>query len=463
MKSLSARMPHSWTLFINRTREWFQNAPLSYRISLLETLPDKHFKAHILYGMTGVCAIVLLIIFTFEFPSATITDRIGLVLALIFGLATIGVSIMALRTTSYNMGIWLTMLLGNGAVVARVVYSTEPHTSILYLNLLPVIAAVILPFTKTVALSSLTVIGVLIVPWLIDGAIIPLASKFAVYTAVSQVIIVFSAYEREVADKQRQAAFRSRELLSILNALLSHLGHDIRNPLSVIKMNVDYMDIILKRNFGDELPGKLVHKLRSTEEAVNQIMKILNNVSLLRKLQSDYYSYEVKSFHLQDLLTKIFQQFQSISEANQISLLVEIPEDHNDVSGDFELIVIALAHIVQNAFQHTRAGGRIAVKSSFEGPNWVVQVSDSGNGISEGDLPFIFDHFYRAEAHRPTKVETGGAGLGLTIAEKIIKDHHGSIRVTSTLGIGSMFEICFPRHNVDSSTGATNSRWSHPE
>jgi signal transduction histidine kinase len=97
----------------------------------------------------------------------------------------------------------------------------------------------------------------------------------------------------------------------------------------------------------------------------------------------------------------------------------------------------ALANLVSNALRHTPAGGRVQVRASKTATGVLVEVQDTGEGIREEDLPFIFQQFYRGEKSRSRA--TGGAGLGLAIAKGIVEAHGGHIGVENATGHGAKF------------------------
>jgi signal transduction histidine kinase len=112
------------------------------------------------------------------------------------------------------------------------------------------------------------------------------------------------------------------------------------------------------------------------------------------------------------------------------------------VLGDSDRLAVALDALLENAVAHTAAGDRIEVSAHLEDSHAVLTVADSGSGIANADLERIFHRFARAEPHRSR--QTGGLGLGLAIVQAIAEAHGGSVRVRSTLGHGSTFEIVLP-------------------
>ena len=112
------------------------------------------------------------------------------------------------------------------------------------------------------------------------------------------------------------------------------------------------------------------------------------------------------------------------------------------VLGDSDRLAVALDALLENAVAHTAAGDRIEVSAHLEDSRAVLTVADSGSGIADADLARIFQRFARAEPHRSR--QSGGLGLGLAIVQAIAEAHGGSVRVQSTFGHGSVFEVLVP-------------------
>jgi two-component system sensor histidine kinase BaeS len=110
--------------------------------------------------------------------------------------------------------------------------------------------------------------------------------------------------------------------------------------------------------------------------------------------------------------------------------------------GDEIYLSRAVTNLITNAINFTPSGGEIAIDVYGRGEDVVIQVADSGIGISEEDLPHIFDRFFKSDPARSG--EKGGTGLGLPITKKIVEAHGGTIEVESVLGEGSTFRLVLP-------------------
>jgi signal transduction histidine kinase len=134
----------------------------------------------------------------------------------------------------------------------------------------------------------------------------------------------------------------------------------------------------------------------------------------------------------------------------QHQVYLNLAADLPPVMGGVTELQRALRHLILNALNYTPDGGRIDMATFHQDDHVVFEVRDNGIGISDAELPFIFERFYRADKARST--DTGGSGLGLTIAKKIIEAHQGNIEVESTPGEGTTFRVSLP---VMSSAGET--------
>ena len=154
-------------------------------------------------------------------------------------------------------------------------------------------------------------------------------------------------------------------------------------------------------------------------------------------------------------LGKVIQE--AVESANaaangKVSIEYPAPEPGTSAVFDRGRLRQALTILLDNAVKFTPEGGRVSVKGKEEGGSVKIEISDTGVGISEDQLPHVFERFYRADEARSTE----GSGLGLAIARQIAEDHEGSIDVRSQLGHGSTFTIDLPRRPLPSGAGTSS-------
>lgn len=106
-----------------------------------------------------------------------------------------------------------------------------------------------------------------------------------------------------------------------------------------------------------------------------------------------------------------------------------------------------LTNLIDNAIRHTNAGGHVELIIDTKNNGLMFEVQDSGAGIPEEDIPFLFDRFYKADKAR-TRGKTGGTGLGLAIAKNIVQGHNGKVSISSVVGEGTIFSVYLPGQSI---------------
>jgi len=166
---------------------------------------------------------------------------------------------------------------------------------------------------------------------------------------------------------------------------------------------------------------------------------------LLARADSGADSIILKPVDLAEAVREACAEARVLAEARQVGLHIELPSDCLFLGDDHALRRLFLI-LLDNAIKYTHPGGatrvRMAIDDSMPGRNAIVEVRDTGVGISPEDLPHIFERFYRASKDRSRT--TGGVGLGLSIAQWIVARHGGEILVESAPGAGSVFHVRLP-------------------
>lgn len=220
--------------------------------------------------------------------------------------------------------------------------------------------------------------------------------------------------------------------------LVANVSHDLRTPLSSM---LGYLEILMIK--GDALDGDDRKKyLKIVSQHGKRLSQLIDDLFELAKFDAQEITPELESFSFSEFIYDVVQKFQNRAEQANIHLQLQCPQEALLVNADIALIERVLDNLLGNAFNHTIAGDTISIKvmqlnKDENGAGAVqIQVQDSGSGISESDLPKIFDRFYQAQnKHRKGK----HAGLGLAIVKRIVALHGREIRVTSKLGEGTQF------------------------
>jgi signal transduction histidine kinase len=165
---------------------------------------------------------------------------------------------------------------------------------------------------------------------------------------------------------------------------------------------------------------------------------LVEKLLFLARADKNKLKLEKEFFNITNLVNEISKETEMITNKHQI--ISKINFDGN-VFGDSSSIKQALRVFIDNSIKYTEDGGIITISLYKFENDVIIKIEDTGVGIPEEDIPYIFDRFYRSDKSR-TK-ETGGNGLGLSIAKWILDQHHCKVKVSSKLNVGTAVEIIF--------------------
>ena len=168
----------------------------------------------------------------------------------------------------------------------------------------------------------------------------------------------------------------------------------------------------------------------------------MEDLRLLAQVEAGALQLHVAPVNLADLLHSCVEEVRPRAEAEGVELGLQIDGSLRDAELDPTRISQVVGNLLDNAINHTPEGRQVTVSARAADGAIEVAVFDTGAGISQGDLPRLFDRFYRTDPSRDRS--TGGAGLGLTIARRLVEAHGGTIEAESVLGEGSSFTIRLP-------------------
>jgi len=216
--------------------------------------------------------------------------------------------------------------------------------------------------------------------------------------------------------------------------LVADTAHELRTPLSNIQ---GYLEAIR-----DGVVKPDVATINSLYEEVTLLSRLIDDLQELALAEAGELKLVRQTEDIAGVINQAVAAMQAQATAKGISLLTDLPSGLPLCNIDSHRISQVLHNLLDNAVAHTAKGGTITVTARQQ-DNWVeVTVSDTGEGIPAEDLPNIFERFYRVDKSRTRA--TGGSGLGLTIAKRLIEAHGGKIEVQSELGRGSRFAFTLP-------------------
>jgi two-component system, OmpR family, sensor histidine kinase ResE len=182
------------------------------------------------------------------------------------------------------------------------------------------------------------------------------------------------------------------------------------------------------------------------EEEIDHLAKIIEDLLDVRRIESGDLELPLAIIDLNDCVHGVFEECEADAERRQIQLVANLPDKANPLSLPRDALHRVLFNLVQNAILHTLHSGVVTVDVHDQEAYVEFAVKDNGTGISESEVPYIFDKYFRGKDATASTVQ--GTGLGLAITRMLLSAMGGKIWVTSKVGVGSEFHVVLPRRPV---------------
>ena len=232
-----------------------------------------------------------------------------------------------------------------------------------------------------------------------------------------------------------------RRLDKLRKDFIANVSHELRTPISMLQGYSEAIvdDIAETKEDKNEL-AQIIH-----DESL-RIGRLVNELLDLARMEAGHISLSVESVHVKPYLEKIVRKFQGVAQEREVLLELQTNDDPEWVDFDPDRIEQVLTNLIDNAIRHTSPGGSVQVIVEASDQEWEVAVKDSGLGIDEEDLPFVFERFYKADKSRKRNPDQKkkGVGLGLAIAKNLVEAHGGTIHVHSKKAEGTTFLFKLP-------------------
>ena len=219
---------------------------------------------------------------------------------------------------------------------------------------------------------------------------------------------------------------------------IANVSHELRTPIAMLQ---GYSEAIIDDIASSEEEKKEIGKVIYDESL--RMGRLVNELLDLARMEAGHISLNFEQVDLDPFVERIIRKFQGLAKEKKISLVIDKPTLIGTFSADPDRIEQVLTNLIDNAIRHTDESGQVTLHISSKEGGILLNIQDTGTGIPEEDLPFVFERFYKADKARTRG--RSGTGLGLAIVKNIVDAHQGEISVHSRINEGTTFTIFLPR------------------
>jgi signal transduction histidine kinase len=240
---------------------------------------------------------------------------------------------------------------------------------------------------------------------------------------------------QELAHAFNRMQSKIEALIAELRDMSINVAHDLRGPLTAIRCAAE---AALISGGGDDVRREA---LEVTIEQCDRLVGIVDTLLEISEAEAGGVGATARAVDLSAVLRGAAEIFEPVAQDAGLGIDLELPDAPSLVRGVESKLQRVFSNLVENAIKFTPAGGRVAIRLAERGERVLAEITDTGLGIPESALPFVFDRFYKADPSR----HSPGNGLGLCYVASIVKAHGGDVAVRSAVGRGTTFSVALPR------------------
>ncbi|MGI6231342.1 MAG: hybrid sensor histidine kinase/response regulator transcription factor [Prevotella sp.] len=266
------------------------------------------------------------------------------------------------------------------------------------------------------------------------------------------VLVIVGSIYGYVQLRMRKAEKKHREEIAKLNDIkeleikearlkfFTMIAHEIRTPLTLIIGPLEQLIAkVEETGVGKEWKDTLL----LINKNAHRLLDLVNQLLDFNKVQHSGWKLHFQEAGVADMMRGVAERFQPYLNQRNISFSVDYPPESLTAVFDVEAITKVVSNLMTNAMKYTRNSIRLSAKENEDKLHFSIEVADNGVGISKEEQKKIFDAFYQARDNKP------GTGIGLSIVDSIVKQHHGDIKVNSSVGNGSVFVVTLPKYQTE--------------
>jgi two-component system, sensor histidine kinase and response regulator len=261
------------------------------------------------------------------------------------------------------------------------------------------------------------------------------------FTPDELVIVVRRGLEKRRLDRESRSL--REEKAAMERNFVTMVTHQLRSPLGAI---YQYFEVLLSDLGGglSEVQREMIERAR---ERLDGLLQLINDWLDMNRIQAGDIVHRLRTNPLAPCVESALAGLEMAAREKGITLSVDLPSELPDVCMDPDTFREALSNLIANAIKYNRPEGRVDIRAYVQSDWVVLVVEDTGLGMDEKEIPFIFEQFYRSKDKNVRRQQ--GTGLGLTIVQKIVRAHRGKIEVQSRPGEGSTFSVYLNKGRED--------------
>jgi signal transduction histidine kinase len=340
--------------------------------------------------------------------------------------------------------------------ICVMVYLTDGASSPYYagLNLVFLGAGVMMPWTfKEMLFMCVTTVGLYVAACVSRGVFYGLPVEWSLlfnncfFVSLTGLISTTSSFftaKARIREFNLRGELDSRnqklqDLDRLKSQFFANISHELRTPLTLILGPIQDM---LKKP--EALSSNVAGLMRLARENALRLLKLVNDLLEVIKLEEGKTRMNLRGIDLDEFVSGVVNSMIHMAEFREIDLSVELSEESIIVHADTYALERVFLNLLSNAIKFTSPGGVITVRTSLNDGKGIIDVIDTGIGISEADIPHIFDRFRQADSSSTRRYQ--GSGLGLALVKDLAEKMDGSIRVKSAIDVGTTMTVELALH-----------------
>ncbi len=223
---------------------------------------------------------------------------------------------------------------------------------------------------------------------------------------------------------------------------VSNVSHELKTPLTSMKVLADSLI-----GMGEDAPVELYREfINDISQEIERETGIINDLLTMVKMDKSSVTLNITTVNVNELVESILKRLRPIAEKQDVELVLESFRPINAEIDEIKMS-LAISNLIENGIKYNNPGGFVHISLNSDHRYFYIKVEDSGMGIPEDSLDMIFERFYRVDKSHSREI--GGTGLGLAITHMAIIMHSGEIKVASTVGEGTTFDVRIPLNHIE--------------